>query len=508
MTTLIPKYEQPGSTTVNRPINLKLQEYVSVKDFGATGNGTTDDTAAIQAAWTWAISNGGARIHLPNGTYLVTSAINITGANNVTFEGDGIDNTIITSNSTTANIFYDSGTSLWRTFRDFSIASSVTRTAGSYFYLTSEKRSQFEKLKLTGHFNGFNFLGFEQCWMSAVSITTPSGASNSIILGTPGTSGSGSNMMLDSLFLRGNNDITQNAPTGLYGLNITDCDAVFAVNCDIGGFVNSDMLINPTVRAANHYFTQCFFDATKSSNCVTMQGAGIKVETTFNGCWFASGGKLTGGSTEACGLRATNNGSYRDIILTGCLFFNNNGTGFLIETPNADFTITGCKFNSNGASGVTNRYGFWLSPATLSGVGPSLTGCVFSTNTPLDAAFTSNSNYYSATGCIFATGISNGSGGGSFSGNIDQSVTSVASATTLVVSPNQTYVNVTGTTNIAGITATFKNHVISLHFNGVLTVIDASTNLQLAGNFITANNSQLTLVCDGATWYEIGRSNN
>jgi len=508
MTTLIPKYDLGATGAVNRPINFKLQEYVSIKDFGAVGNGTADDTAAIQAAWTWAISNGGARIHVPTGTYLVTSAINITGANNVTFEGDGIDNTIITSNSTTANVFYDSGTSLWRTFRDFSIASSVTRTAGDYFHLTAEKRSQFERLKLTGHFNGFNFLGFEECWMYAVSITTPSGAGNSIVLGTPGTAGSGSGILLDSLFLRGNNDITQNAPTGLYGLNITDCDAVFAVNCDIGGFANGDMLINPTARSANHYFTQCFFDATQASNCVTMQGAGIKVEITFTGCWFASAGKLTGGSTEACGLRATNAGGYRDIILTGCLFFNNNGTGFLIENPNADFVLTGCKFTSNGTSGVTNKYGFWLIPATLSGVGPSLTGCSFGGNVPVDARFDSNSNYYSATGCIFTDGISNGSGGGSFSGNIDESVTSIASANAINVSPNQTYVNITGTTNIAQIAATFKNHIISLHFNGVLTVIDASANLQLAGNFVTSNNSQLTLICDGATWYEIGRSNN
>ena len=50
MATLIPKYDQGDTGAVNRPINLKLAETVSVEDFGAVGNGITDDSAAIQAA--------------------------------------------------------------------------------------------------------------------------------------------------------------------------------------------------------------------------------------------------------------------------------------------------------------------------------------------------------------------------------------------------------------------------------------------------------------------------
>ena len=50
MTTLIPKYDQGASSAVNRPINEKLAELVSVNDFGAVGDGVTDDTTAIQAA--------------------------------------------------------------------------------------------------------------------------------------------------------------------------------------------------------------------------------------------------------------------------------------------------------------------------------------------------------------------------------------------------------------------------------------------------------------------------
>jgi len=88
MSTLIPKFEQTGSTTINRPINLKLQEFVSVKDFGATGDGTTDDSAAIQAAINAVISAQStnpptgmnpASIYFPAGSYKISTTIDATG---------------------------------------------------------------------------------------------------------------------------------------------------------------------------------------------------------------------------------------------------------------------------------------------------------------------------------------------------------------------------------------------------------------------------------------------
>lgn len=46
--------------------------YVSVKAFGATGNGTTDDTAAIQSAIDYAFNAGGGTVFFPQGTYYVS----------------------------------------------------------------------------------------------------------------------------------------------------------------------------------------------------------------------------------------------------------------------------------------------------------------------------------------------------------------------------------------------------------------------------------------------------
>ena len=67
-------YLQGGSGSVARTTASKLQESVSVKDFGAVGDGSTDDTTAINAAITWAKSNGG-DIIFPKGNYYVTSRV-------------------------------------------------------------------------------------------------------------------------------------------------------------------------------------------------------------------------------------------------------------------------------------------------------------------------------------------------------------------------------------------------------------------------------------------------
>lgn len=47
----------------------------NVKDFGATGDGLTDDAAAIQAAVTACHNDGGGIVRFPVGDYLVETTI-------------------------------------------------------------------------------------------------------------------------------------------------------------------------------------------------------------------------------------------------------------------------------------------------------------------------------------------------------------------------------------------------------------------------------------------------
>lgn len=62
-----------GSTTA-RSIANRFADVVNVKDFGAVGDGVTDDTAAIQAAISYCVANSKA-LFWPDGEYVTTSSL-------------------------------------------------------------------------------------------------------------------------------------------------------------------------------------------------------------------------------------------------------------------------------------------------------------------------------------------------------------------------------------------------------------------------------------------------
>ncbi|MDR9792674.1 glycosyl hydrolase family 28-related protein [Aeribacillus pallidus] len=69
-------------------ILLKRADWVSVKEFGAKGDGVTDDTQAIQDAVNYASTNGIEKVFIPPGTFLITAKIIIP--DNVQVIGVGI----------------------------------------------------------------------------------------------------------------------------------------------------------------------------------------------------------------------------------------------------------------------------------------------------------------------------------------------------------------------------------------------------------------------------------
>ena len=70
-------YLPAGTGAVATTVQTKLRETVSIKDFGAVGDGVADDTAAIQAAITAVQTAGGGVVLFPTGTYKTTSTITL-----------------------------------------------------------------------------------------------------------------------------------------------------------------------------------------------------------------------------------------------------------------------------------------------------------------------------------------------------------------------------------------------------------------------------------------------
>jgi len=77
-------YNPPFTGAVAYPLCEKLEQTVSVKDFGAVGDGVTDDTAAFTAALT-----SGQALMVPQGDYKLSTWTVFSGANDVILYGVG-----------------------------------------------------------------------------------------------------------------------------------------------------------------------------------------------------------------------------------------------------------------------------------------------------------------------------------------------------------------------------------------------------------------------------------
>ena len=69
-------YTPAGTGAVTTTVQAKLRESVSVKDFGAVGDGVTDDTAAIQAAITACIANTKS-LYIPKANYVLAGQLTV-----------------------------------------------------------------------------------------------------------------------------------------------------------------------------------------------------------------------------------------------------------------------------------------------------------------------------------------------------------------------------------------------------------------------------------------------
>lgn len=149
---------------------------VNVLDFGAVGDGVTDDTAAIQAAIDDMIANRRGILFFPKGIYKITSTIAYDTSNTgleLTLQGDGIGSTFI---SVAADVHGFAPSGYLNTIKDMQISCTVgssTKYGIKCYGVGNSGRRKLENLEITGfyhavyHNGGFDQLEVANCNLSA-----------------------------------------------------------------------------------------------------------------------------------------------------------------------------------------------------------------------------------------------------------------------------------------------------------------------------------------------------
>ena len=159
-----------GAGATTRTLQNKLRDTVSVKDFGAVGDGVADDTAAIQAAITT-----GLNVFIPAGDYKITSTINAipassTNAPKRTIYGVGENSNIVATSIAGAAISAVGTTqtplalAYGNELRDFRI--SGTATTG--LYVKNYIESVIHNVVVRGFTGDYGYI-FNQVWGSTLS---------------------------------------------------------------------------------------------------------------------------------------------------------------------------------------------------------------------------------------------------------------------------------------------------------------------------------------------------
>jgi len=181
-----------GTSDNTRTMQKKLDDFVNVKDFGARGDGSTDDTESINRAlyeiYCRTISpSSRKKLYFPAGTYMVRDGIRVPSY--ATLQGEGCNNSIIIQTAdpnyvtyvlTTADskqqvegqVGYNSAVLP----TDISISDIGFRATGDGIWISHCKNASFSRLKISGAQNypltaGEETVGF---YIIGASLTAPS----------------------------------------------------------------------------------------------------------------------------------------------------------------------------------------------------------------------------------------------------------------------------------------------------------------------------------------------
>lgn len=295
--------------TTRVPYDL-MDNPANVLAFGAKGDGVTDDTAALQAAITACL---GKHLHIPAGTYLVSSQLSIDSASGITITGDGYGSVLKSSASGTHIVLLVQRTGF----------TAVNGLRLSNFRIDGNGRGQLDAGLLTVN----NAVGFvlERLWIE--NGTRVSGASgvNGVSFSAGNTGGTGGLGVIRDCYIRN---------TSKAAINWTS-ESVSAL---IAGNVIRDIAGNGTAPGIQ---VNGGYNAKVLDNHITnTEGPGIYVA---NGSGESRHVVISGNTIEACGATSTTQGD--GILVTGTA-----ATGRLVIANNV---LADNGTNTNGGSGIS-----------------------------------------------------------------------------------------------------------------------------------------------------------
>jgi hypothetical protein len=413
----ITTYDPAGTGAVATTVQAKLREIVSVKDFGATGDGVTDDTAAIQLA----LDDGqNGAVFFPTGTYKVSSALTVRPSTHVF--GSGVDS-VLKTNSATANIFNINGQFVY--ISDLSFNSSVTRTAGFFIdILSGSSRFRLQNFYMNNGHSGICIRN------TSATVTIAQGQ----ILNSAAATGIG-------IKIEGGIDLTisdilmDNAVQTFAGIYVTKADDLAIDSCSIITSGNALFLQASGTVIVSIWATNTFFDNSNRGLYINAINSGTIARCLFDQCWFSSN------PTQGVLIDADATGVVNGIDFNGCHVFLNQLDGIQIFDGNCtNIQIHDCAIAGNSTYGVS--IGANISYVSVQdcninngyGVGPNVTGIYVAPGTGNNLRICNNNLSGNTTdSLVYLTSGSNNiiSGNIGYSGWITYTPTVISSAGTI-----------------------------------------------------------------------------
>lgn len=346
---------------------------VSVKSYGAKGDGTTDDTAAIQAAIS-AVGTSGGVVFFPPGTYRITSALTVT-TNGVTLEGAGVASTIQSGSATQDVILIGNGSATVAHCAVRSLHlnnSSGQKTAGTGIKLNKCFKTWLSDLVIEQQYRSVHVLNSTQTYLrdSDIRNTSESGLVYEADLN------SGYDMYVNNVVLD-NPNVTSNGN----GFHWAGGENFVVHNCDVIRFTTG-LLVSPSAgrECRFGFFTAAEFD-TASDNCVhiTNSGTGNTVGLTFTNCWagtatnygvlmdrpgggIVQGVRWVGGKVFHNGLAGFRMAGGQDLHISDCDIIGNSQTvsaarhGVEIGGAWTNWSVQNCRIGGGFGQGNTQGY--------------------------------------------------------------------------------------------------------------------------------------------------------